>query len=59
MRILDSAVTSSAVGFVRRERQEDYREIVDQVHSQREARHQNWKIGRQDTGNMLLLLRFF
>lgn len=51
-----AAVTSSAVVSVRREREEDHREIIYQVHSRREARHQNWQIRGQDTGKLLLLI---
>lgn len=38
---------------VRRERQEDDREIIYQVHSRREARHQDRQIRGQDTGELL------
>lgn len=55
---MSAAETSSVVLFVCREREEDYREIVYQVHSRREARHQNRQIGGQDTGKLLLLMGF-
>lgn len=55
---MSAAAASSVVVFVRRERQEDYREIIYQVHSRREARHQNRQIGGQDTGKLLLLMGF-
>lgn len=52
-------VTSLVVAFVLRQREEDYREIICQVHSWRKARHQNRQIGGQDTGKPLLLMGFF
>lgn len=56
--LVSAAVTSSVVVFVHRERQEDDREIIYQVHSRREARHQDRQIGGQDTGELLPFLGF-
>lgn len=52
-------VTPLVVVFVHRQREEDYREIIRQVHSRRKARHQNREIGGQDTGKPLRLMGFF